>query len=61
MSQLQQKSYIDAVMCLTMTESKSGIARAINRFDDHQAVHSVQTPNIHWVVSILFYHPLVGL
>ncbi|KAK8139999.1 hypothetical protein PG984_000065 [Apiospora sp. TS-2023a] len=59
MSQSQQKSYIDAVMCLTMTESKSGIARAINRFDDHQAVHSVQTPNIHWVVSIPFFRPLV--
>ena len=36
-----------------MTESISGIARAINRFDDHQAVHSLQTPNIHWVVSII--------
>ncbi|KAK7941478.1 uncharacterized protein PG986_013865 [Apiospora aurea] len=56
MSKSQQMSYIDAVMCLTMTESKSGIARAINRFDDHQAVHSVQTPNIHWVGHFMLWH-----
>ncbi|KAK8021782.1 hypothetical protein PG990_006920 [Apiospora arundinis] len=56
MSEPQQKSYIDAVLCLTMTESISGIARAINRFDDHQAVHAVQTPNIHWVGHFILWH-----
>ncbi|KAK8096019.1 Di-copper centre-containing protein [Apiospora kogelbergensis] len=56
MSEPEQNSYIDAVLCLTMTESISGIARAINRFDDHQAVHSLQTPNIHWVGHFILWH-----
>lgn len=30
----------------------SGIAGAVNRFDDHMAVHSSQTPDIHWVVCL---------
>lgn len=50
MSEPQKKSYIDAVLCLSHTKAKSGIEGAVNRFDDHQAVHMLQKPQIHWVV-----------
>jgi tyrosinase len=49
----EKQSYIEAVKCLTTKPAISGFTAAINRFDDHQAVHSDQTPNIHWVVSTL--------
>jgi hypothetical protein len=50
LSEPQKKSYIDAVLCLSHTKAKSGIEGALNRFDDHQAVHMLQKPQIHWVV-----------
>jgi hypothetical protein len=46
----QQKSYINAVLCLSHKKARSGIEGALNRFDDHQAVHMLQKPQIHWVV-----------
>lgn len=50
LSESQQKSYIDAVLCLQDIPAKSGFDAAKNRFDDFQAIHSNQTPAIHWVV-----------
>lgn len=50
LSETQQKSYIDAVLCLQDIPAKSGFDPAKNRFDDFQAIHSNQTPAIHWVV-----------
>lgn len=52
----QKRSYIDAVLCLTDRNSTSGIAKALNRFDDHEAIHNSQTPNIHWVGHFLLWH-----
>ncbi|KAF1849647.1 Di-copper centre-containing protein [Cucurbitaria berberidis CBS 394.84] len=56
LSKLQKRSYIDAVLCLTRKKAKSGITGALNRFDDHQAVHNSQTPNIHWVGHFILWH-----
>ncbi|KAF1980068.1 monooxygenase, partial [Bimuria novae-zelandiae CBS 107.79] len=56
LNQTQKKSYIDAVLCLTTKTAKSGIDGTINRFDDYQAVHSDQTPNIHWVGHFTIWH-----
>ena len=56
MSQTQKKSYLDAVLCLTKKAAKSGISGTVNRYDDHQAVHSEQTPNIHWVGHFIIWH-----
>jgi hypothetical protein len=54
----QKKSYIDAVLCLSHRKAKSGIAGAVNRFDDHQGVHMLQKPQIHWVVcQVLLIQP----
>lgn len=56
LSEPQKKSYIDAVLCLTKKNAISGIANALNRFDDHEAVHSSQTPDIHWVGHFILWH-----
>lgn len=50
LNESQQRSYIDAVLCLQDIPAKSGFEPAKNRFDDFQAIHSNQTPAIHWVV-----------
>lgn len=50
LSETQKRSYIDAVLCLQDIPAKSGFDAAKNRFDDFQAIHSNQTPAIHWVV-----------
>ena len=34
----QKKSYIDAVLCLTSRNAISGIAMALDHFDDYEAV-----------------------
>jgi tyrosinase len=52
----QKKSYIDAVLCLTKKNAISGIANALNRFDDHEAVHNNQKPDIHWVGHFILWH-----
>ncbi|OSS48079.1 hypothetical protein B5807_06615 [Epicoccum nigrum] len=52
----QKKSYIDAVLCLSRKEAKSGINSTVNRFDDHQAVHMEQKPQIHWVGHFILWH-----
>jgi len=52
----QKKSYIKAVQCLTHKQAKSGIPGAINRYDDHQGVHMLQKPQIHWVGHFLLWH-----
>ncbi|KAF1935366.1 Di-copper centre-containing protein [Clathrospora elynae] len=52
----QRKSYIDAVLCLTKKAAKSGVAGAVHRYDDYVAVHSSQTPNIHWVGHFILWH-----
>ncbi|KAG9196597.1 hypothetical protein G6011_01718 [Alternaria panax] len=52
----QKKTYIDAILCLSHTKAKSGIPAAVNRFDDHQAVHMPQKPQIHWVDHFLLWH-----
>ena len=57
LSEPQKKSYIDAVLCLAKKKAISGIAGAVNRFDDHQAVHNSQTDNIHWVVRYQVLKP----
>lgn len=59
LSQTQKGAYLDAVLCLTKKNAISGIAGTVNRYDDHQAVHSEQTPNIHWVVSLPFSYRLL--
>ncbi|KAF9700786.1 hypothetical protein EKO04_001956 [Ascochyta lentis] len=51
-----KKSYIDAVLCLTKKNAVSGIEHAINRFDDHEAVHNSQTLDIHWVGHFILWH-----
>lgn len=56
MSTPQKKTYIDAVLCLTKRNAKSGIANAVNRFDDHEAVHNNQKPDIHWVGHFTLWH-----
>ncbi|OCL13772.1 Di-copper centre-containing protein [Glonium stellatum] len=56
LSTYQKQSYINAVLCLTKKKAISGIAGAVNRFDDHQAVHNAQTPNIHWVGHFILWH-----
>lgn len=50
----EKKEYIAAVQCLTHTPAISGINGTVHRFEDHQAVHSDQTPAIHWVVGHLY-------
>ncbi|KAL2863121.1 tyrosinase family protein [Aspergillus lucknowensis] len=53
----QEKSeYLEAVHCLTTKDSISGLEGAVNRFDDFQAVHSSQTPSIHWVGHFALWH-----
>ncbi|KAF9734717.1 hypothetical protein PMIN06_008036 [Paraphaeosphaeria minitans] len=52
----QKQAYTDAVLCLTTKRAISGLQSTTNRFDDHQAVHSAQTPNIHWVGHFLLWH-----
>ncbi|KAH7356246.1 hypothetical protein BKA66DRAFT_251524 [Pyrenochaeta sp. MPI-SDFR-AT-0127] len=56
LSNTQKKSYIDAVLCLTKRTAKSGIAGTVHRYDDHVAIHNVQTPNIHWVGHFVLWH-----
>ncbi|KAF2147297.1 uncharacterized protein K452DRAFT_293744 [Aplosporella prunicola CBS 121167] len=56
LSIVERLSYIDAVFCLTKKPAISGLSGAINRFDDHQAVHSDQTPAIHWVGHFALWH-----
>ncbi|KAI7781608.1 Di-copper centre-containing protein [Diaporthe eres] len=56
LSNIQQRSYIDAVLCLQDISAKSGFEPAKNRFDDFQAIHSNQTPNIHWVGHFILWH-----
>ncbi|KAF2175164.1 monooxygenase [Zopfia rhizophila CBS 207.26] len=52
-----RRQYIDAVLCLTKKASiTSGLLGAVNRFDDFQAVHSSQTPTIHWVGHFALWH-----
>lgn len=48
----ERREYLDAVICLTRRPAVSGINGTVNRYDDFQAVHSIQTPHIHWVVGI---------
>jgi hypothetical protein len=57
----QKRSYIDAVLCLSQKEAKSGINSTVNRFDDHQAVHMEQKPQIHWVVCQPSFLSLISL
>ncbi|KAF9889993.1 hypothetical protein FE257_006673 [Aspergillus nanangensis] len=52
----ERKEYIDAVHCLANLDSISGFDGAVNRFDDFQATHSDQTPNIHWVGHFVLWH-----
>ncbi|KAJ0415561.1 hypothetical protein BJY00DRAFT_293349 [Aspergillus carlsbadensis] len=56
LSHQEKKEYIDAVQCLTTVDSISGLDGAANRFDDFQAVHSDQTPSIHWVGHFALWH-----
>lgn len=56
LSLAQKASYTGAVQCLTTKAAISGITGAVNRFDDHMAVHSEQTPAIHWVGHFILWH-----
>lgn len=56
LSALQKQSYLAAVACLAKRPAKSGIDGALHRFDDHVAVHSLQTPAIHWVGHFILWH-----
>ncbi|ETS85172.1 hypothetical protein PFICI_03197 [Pestalotiopsis fici W106-1] len=56
LNSIEKQSYIEAVKCLTTKPAISGFSAAINRFDDHQAVHSDQTPTIHWVGHFILWH-----
>lgn len=57
----EQTDYISAVKCLISLPSiATSVGGALNRFDDFQGVHSMQTPDIHFVVcpivpSVLVY------
>ncbi|KAI9374215.1 hypothetical protein BJX61DRAFT_541049 [Aspergillus egyptiacus] len=52
----EKKAYLEAVQCLTTKDSISGLDGAVNLFDDFQAVHSEQTPSIHWVGHFALWH-----
>ncbi|KAI4656607.1 hypothetical protein J4E81_009709 [Alternaria sp. BMP 2799] len=52
----QRRNYIDAVLCLTTKKAVSGIPGALNRFDDHQAVHVNQADHIHFVGHFILWH-----
>ncbi|KAF2437919.1 Di-copper centre-containing protein [Karstenula rhodostoma CBS 690.94] len=56
LSNPQKKAYIDAVLCLTTQPAITNLPGALNHFDDHQAVHSAQTPSIHWVGHFILWH-----
>jgi tyrosinase len=56
LSEPQKKSYLNAVICLTKKNAKSGIAGTVHRYDDHVAVHNNQTPAIHWVGHFTLWH-----
>jgi tyrosinase len=47
---------LNAVICLTKKNAKSGIAGTVHRYDDHVAVHNNQTPAIHWVGHFTLWH-----
>lgn len=54
----EQTDYITAVKCLINLPSiATSVGGALNRFDDFQGVHSMQTPDIHFVVC--FFFPLL--
>jgi tyrosinase len=50
----ERRDYIGAVRCLAAKPAMTGLENAATHFDDFQATHSDQTPNIHWVVSNSF-------
>ncbi|KAF2745875.1 monooxygenase [Sporormia fimetaria CBS 119925] len=56
MKKHEKKNYIDAVLCLSKRKAISGYDNTVNRFDDHHAVHNVQTPDIHFVGHFLLWH-----
>lgn len=51
----ERRDYIGAVRCLAAKPAMTGLENAATHFDDFQATHSDQTPNIHWVVRFLFF------
>ncbi|KAL4911770.1 hypothetical protein BDW62DRAFT_217025 [Aspergillus aurantiobrunneus] len=52
----EKAEYLDVVQCLTDLDAKLGLEGVVNRFDDFQAVHSNQTPSIHWVGHFALWH-----
>ncbi|KAK3396984.1 hypothetical protein B0T20DRAFT_356175 [Sordaria brevicollis] len=59
LSAREQTDYISAVKCLINLPSlaaSGSVAGALNRFDDFQGVHAVQTPDIHFVGHFLHWH-----
>lgn len=54
LSRWEKRKYIEAVKCLTTKPARSGINGTVNLFDDFIAVHSHQTPHIHFVVFFFF-------
>ncbi|KAK6530325.1 hypothetical protein TWF694_003682 [Orbilia ellipsospora] len=56
LSDSEKSQYIAAVKCLKKAKTVSGLAGAKGMFDDFQGIHSVQTPNIHWVGHFILWH-----
>ncbi|KAI5807356.1 hypothetical protein DFH27DRAFT_315579 [Peziza echinospora] len=58
LSNVDKKSYTDAVKCLATKPSKANatFSGAVTRFDDFVAIHSSQTDSIHWVGHFLPWH-----
>ncbi|KAF3931414.1 Tyrosinase [Dactylella cylindrospora] len=55
----EKLSYLKAVQCMgdkRKAKSISGIPGLKTRYDDFQGVHSVQTPDIHWVGHFILWH-----
>ncbi|KAH8429314.1 tyrosinase family protein [Aspergillus melleus] len=52
----ERREYLDAVICLTKLPAVPGINGTVNHYDDFQAVHSAQIPEIHWVGHFILWH-----
>jgi tyrosinase len=52
MADTDKQSYLQAVNCLMRLPAQTGINGTVTRFDDMNAMHQVQSNEIHIVVSI---------
>ncbi|KAJ5972601.1 uncharacterized protein N7479_002519 [Penicillium vulpinum] len=52
----ERRDYIGAVRCLAARPAVTSLENVVTHFDDFQATHSDQTPNIHWVGHFVLWH-----